>query len=105
MSNPRWLLVALWATMLSLLVACESDNEHFCARYDYVYSQLLDDDELPSYGEMRAQLVLDMSDPKKDKQQAKFMLFVLDDWQSELVQPGETPRESCMRIERWQQYL
>ena len=38
-----------------MLSACESDNEHFCSKYEYVYKQL-NDPELPTYGEMKEQL-------------------------------------------------
>ena len=86
-----------------LLVACESDNEHFCARYQYVYNQLLEDD-LPSYGEMKSQLMENLANPKKDKEQARFMLFVLEDWYSEIKPEGEDSRAFCLRIQRWQGY-
>lgn len=88
---------------LLLLAACESDNEHFCARYQYVYNQLLEDD-IPPYGEMKQQLVINLSDPKKDEQQAKFMLFVLEDWYSEFKPEHESPQAFCLRIKRWEQY-
>lgn len=89
--------------LLLPLLSCESDNEHFCARYKYVYNQLLDDD-LPPYGEMKQQLLENMSNPKKEKEQAKFMLFVLDDWYFELKPEGEETKAFCMRINRWKQY-
>ena len=85
-----------------LLGACESDNEHFCARYRYVYNQLLVDD-LPSYSEMKQQLIIDMGNPNK-REQAKFMLFVLEDWYSELKPDNEEPQAFCMRLERWKAY-
>ncbi len=89
--------------MLFLLTACESDNEHFCARYQYVYNQLLEDD-IPPYGEMKQQLMENLATPKKDKDQARFMLFVLEDWYSELKPGHEDSREFCMRIKRWEAY-
>ena len=93
-----------WLAVLLALVACESDNEHFCARYHYVYSQLLDEKELPSYVEMRQQLILESRDPKKNQDQARFMLFVLEDWHLEIKPDGESPREFCMRFQRWNAY-
>ncbi|ARN72755.1 hypothetical protein [Oceanicoccus sagamiensis] len=99
----RLLLKGLLLMAVILLAACESDNEHFCARYQYVYNQLLEDD-LPSYGEMKSQLMENLNNPKKDKEQAKFMLFVLEDWYSEMKTPEEDTREFCMRIQRWQAY-
>lgn len=87
------------------LVGCESDNEHFCARYHYVFSQLLEQGaELPPYAEMRAQLLKDMKNPKKKKEQAEFMLFVLEDWNYGLLPEGEEPRAFCMRTQRWSAY-
>ncbi len=85
------------------LVACESDNEHFCARYQYVYDQLLEEGN-PSYLEMKQQLQENSRNPKKNTQQAKFMLFVLEDWNLELKSEGEGSREFCMRSKRWLQY-
>ncbi len=89
--------------ILLLMVGCESDNEHFCARYQYVYDQLLEDD-IPPYGEMKEQLMANLVDPKKDEQQAKFMLFVLEDWYSEFKPEHESSQDFCLRIKRWQQY-
>ena len=91
------------ASVLLVLAGCESDNEHFCARYQYVYNQLLDDD-IPPYSEMKSQLVANMSDPAKEHEQAKFMLFVLEDWYSELKPEHEDSQAFCMRIKRWQNY-
>ena len=89
--------------LLPLLAACEANNDHFCARYRYVYNQLLEEG-VPSYGEMRPQLIASLSDPKKDKEQAKFMLFVLEDWYSEIKPVDESAEDFCMRIKRWQHY-
>ncbi len=87
-----------------LLVGCESKNEHFCARYQYVYDQLLEND-VPDYGEMKSALHETLDNPKKDKDQATFMLFVLEDWRSGIKPQHETSRVFCLRIQRWQQYL
>lgn len=96
----------LAALMLMLLVvACESDNDHFCVRYQYVYNQLLDESEdLPPYGEMKQQLLENMADPKKEYEQARFMLFVLDDWYFEMIPVQEPSRDFCIRMQRWQGY-
>ncbi|WP_101757481.1 hypothetical protein [Oceanicoccus sp. KOV_DT_Chl] len=87
-----------------LLVACESDNEHFCARYQYVYQQLVDEPDLPTYTEMKQKLLADLSAAKQDDDQAKFMLFILEDWHSEMKPQHEDGREFCMRVKRWQYY-
>jgi len=89
--------------LISLLLSCQSDNEHFCARYQYVYEQLLEED-LPPYGEMKQQLLEKIARSKGDGQQSKFMLFVLEDWYSEFKPQGEDPRAFCLRIKRWQHY-
>lgn len=96
-----------WLPLLAVLLmaGCESDNEHFCARYHYVFNQLLQEQELPSYAEMRAQLLQDMKNPKKKKEQAQFMLFVLEDWNNGIRPEGEEPRDFCMRTQRWTAYV
>lgn len=86
-----------------LLAGCESDNEHFCARYNYLYQQLLEDGN-PSYGEMKQQLTATLNDPQKDKDQPRFMLFVLEDWYSEIKPAHETAKDFCLRLQRWQSY-
>lgn len=86
-----------------LMAACETDNEHFCARYQYVYDQLLEDG-LPSYGEMKQQLLADIDNPKKEQEQAKFMLFVLEDWYSGAKPEGEPSKDFCMRFSHWERY-
>ncbi|MEE8058915.1 MAG: hypothetical protein V3T17_13935 [Pseudomonadales bacterium] len=100
MIAPR---LAFLLSLPILLLACESDNEHFCARYQYVYEQLLVDD-VPPYDEMKLTLVDNLSNPKKDKGQAKFMLFVLEDWYSGFKPEHEPAQDFCMRIKRWQHY-
>ena len=100
----RFRLLLALTLVVALLSACESDNEHFCARYNYVYNQLLNEKDLPSYMEMRQQLEMNMKDPKKKKEQAQFMLFVLDDWHNGIKPDGEAPREFCMRVQRWRGY-
>jgi hypothetical protein len=89
--------------LLSLLLSCESDNEHFCARYHYVYDQLLQED-LPPYGEMKQQLLEKIARSKSGDQQSTFMLFVLEDWYLEFKPQGEPSKAFCLRIKRWQHY-
>ncbi|MFT5692758.1 MAG: hypothetical protein ACI92E_002094 [Oceanicoccus sp.] len=96
----RFLLMLM---TLLMLLACKSENEHFCARYQYVYDQLLADDN-PSYSEMRQQLQLNVEDQKKNNHQAKFMLFVLEDWNLEIKPEGEDSKDFCIRSKRWEQY-
>ena len=90
-------------SMVVLLSACEPDNEHFCARYQYVYDQLLEDG-LPSYGEMKQQLLADIDNPKKEQEQARFMLFVLEDWYLGAKSDTESSKDFCMRLSRWERY-
>lgn len=94
----------LLAITILAMVGCESDNEHFCARYQYLFRQLLDQKDLPSYAEMRAQLLRDMKNPNKKTEQAQFMLFVLEDWNNGLLAEGQQPRELCMQLQRWTAY-
>lgn len=97
------LLRCCYLGLVLIASACESENEHFCARYQYVYDQLQAED-LPNYSEMKERLLADMDDSKKKREQAKFMLFVLEDWRSGLRQEQESSRDLCMRIKRWQHY-
>lgn len=99
MVNSRMLVLLVMA----LLLGCESDNEHFCARYQYVYNQLLVDN-LPTYSEMKQSLQDNLANPKKDKDQARFMLFVLEDWYSGMKPEAEPARDFCLRMKRWQGY-
>ena len=89
--------------VLFLLSGCSSDNEHFCARYAYVYDQL-DDPTLPTYGEMKSQLLAKMAREKGDDDQSKFMLFVLEDHHNRINVGGEDAQAFCMRIKRWESY-
>jgi hypothetical protein len=96
----RYSIVGL---LLICTLACTPENEHFCARYQYVYQQLLEDG-LPSYGEMKQQLMAELNKPDKDKDQSRFMLFVLEDWHAELKPEQEPARDFCMRLQRWKAY-
>ena len=99
--NKGWLAIV---AMVWLVAGCESDNEHFCARYQYVYKQLLEEPDLPSYSEMKLQLQHDLEKADHEDDQAKFMLFVLEDWHAEIRPEHEDIREFCMRVKRWQYY-
>ena len=90
--------------LIGWLAGCADENEHFCARYEYLYTQLETGKDLPSYSEMKQALLADMADPGKKTDQAKFMLFVLEDYHSEFKPYGESARDFCLRIKRWEQY-
>ncbi len=90
------------AGVLPLLSACESDNEHFCARYQYVYKQLLEPG-LPPVSEMRAELQRKLV-KASDDDHARFMLFVLNDYDRQLKPDGEDVRDFCLRRQVWQRY-
>ena len=94
------IIIAVIAIMLS---ACTSDNEHFCARYEYVYKQL-DDPELPSYDEMKQALQLEINQRPKDSDQQRFMLFVLEEYHLEIKPGHKSPQAFCMDTKRWQYY-
>jgi hypothetical protein len=86
------------------LVACSSENQSFCSRYQYLYDQLQEEEDLPTYGEMRQKLTDEINDPSKDKDQSQFMLFVLEDWHSGRKPSQETAKDYCLRTERWKAY-
>jgi hypothetical protein len=87
--------------VLVLLSSCTDDNEHFCAKYSYLYEQL-DEPGLPSYGEMKEKLVDEIT--RKNSDHSKMMLFVLEDHHLGLKQGHETAQEYCLRMQRWQFY-
>ena len=96
-------LKAIVIICVIFLSACESDNEHFCARYEYVYNQL-NDPELPSYNEMKQQLQKEIDERAGDNDQQKFMLFVLEDFHIEIKPQHLTPQVFCLESQRWQYY-
>ena len=95
----RIISISLLAT---LLTACTDDNEHFCARYDYLYEQLVSESDLPSYAEMKLSLQHEID--QKSNDQSKIMLFVLEDFYIDLKPEGEEAFDTCMRLKRWQAY-
>lgn len=86
-----------------MLSACESDNEHFCAKYAYVYDQLNDPD-LPSYGEMKQQLEKEIAERPGDHDQQKLMLFALEDHHIEIKPAHLEAKAFCLQSERWKYY-
>lgn len=88
--------------LIALLSACTDDNEHFCARYDYLYEQLVSEPDLPSYAEMKLSLQQEIA--QKSNDQSKIMLFVLEDFYIGLKPEGEEAFDTCMRLKRWQSY-
>lgn len=89
---------------ISALFGCESDNEHFCAKYSYYYRQLTQPGLIP-YRDIGDQLRADLVDPKKDPDQAKIALFVLNDIVSEIKPAGVSPKDYCMRSKLWENYF
>lgn len=100
---PRKIII-IKILLLMLLSACADDNEHFCARYAYLYQELETEPNLPSYGEMKQALLADINNPKKDSDKPRFMLFVLEDHFSEMKPAGEDAQAFCMRMKRWEYY-
>lgn len=95
----RLLLISL---LVSILSACGDANEHFCARYNYLYDQLASESDLPSFAEMKQSLLAKIA--KDDNDQAKMMLFVLEDFHIALKPHGEEAYDTCMRLKRWHGY-
>lgn len=90
--------------MVMLLGGCSSDNEHFCARYQYVYKQL-NDASLPSYNELKERLISDINKKKDDNDNEKFMLFVLEDFHSGIKPQDLEVKQWCLEAERWKKYF
>jgi hypothetical protein len=89
--------------LLSVVLACTSDNEHFCMRYEYVYEQL-EDPNAPPLAEIWEQLEMDLKDPDKDHNHTKMMIFVVKEFETGLKPEDESSQDYCMRRERWQAY-
>ena len=95
----RLLLISLFMALLS---ACGDANEHFCARYNYLYDQLTSESDLTSFTEMKQSLLEKIANDDSDK--AKMMLFVLEDFHIAIKSEGEEAFDTCMRLKRWQSY-
>lgn len=89
--------------LTGFFVACTSDNEHFCVRYEYLYTQL-DDPDVPPFSEIYSQLQQDLKDPNKDKNHTKMMLFVLKEFQQGIKPDHESAKDYCVRRKRWEAY-
>lgn len=87
---------------LAAVAGCSSDNEHFCTRYQYLYQQL-GDATLPPYAQLRAALHNEIQSEGGSDKRSEMMLLALDDYYYEVVPYGESPKEYCMRVKRWQQ--
>ncbi len=95
-----WILVVF---VFTVLLGCESKNEHFCSKYSYFYEQLTAPGILP-LSELRRQLEADIRSSNADQERAKMALFVLADVEVGIKPLQETPREYCMRRQLWQRY-
>lgn len=85
------------------LVSCADENQHFCARYQYVYSQL-DDPELPSYETLKFQLIKKIAEDKAGSDHEQFMLFVLEDYQLGIKNSNQSSKSYCLDNKRWLHY-
>lgn len=85
-----------------VLLGCESENEHFCAKYQYFYRELTAPGILP-LRDLREQLEKDFA-KSPDSDRTKMALFVLDDIEADIKPKAEEPREYCMRRQRWTRY-
>jgi hypothetical protein len=85
-----------------ILVGCESENEHFCAKYQYFYRELTAPGILP-IRDLREQLEKDLA-KSPDSDPTKMALFVLNDIEADVKPEAEEPREYCMRRQRWTRY-
>lgn len=89
--------------LVGLLAACASDNEHFCVRYEYLYTQLNEPD-VPPFSEIYSQLQSDLKDPSKDKNHTTMMLFVLKEFEQGIKPEHESAKDYCNRRKRWEAY-
>ncbi|BFM16444.1 hypothetical protein R50073_26270 [Maricurvus nonylphenolicus] len=85
-----------------MLVGCESENEHFCAKYQYYYRELTAPGILP-IRDLREQLEKDLA-KSPDSDPTKMALFVLNDIEADIKPEAEEPRDYCMRRQRWTRY-
>lgn len=81
-----------------ILIGCESDNDHFCAKYSYYYTELTQPDILPLF-EIRKQLTAELE--KKPSDKTRMMLFVLNEIEAEVKPDSETAQVYCQRRARW----
>lgn len=81
-----------------ILIGCESDNDHFCAKYSYYYTELTQPDILPLF-EIRKQLTAELE--KKPSDKTRMMLFVLNEIEVEVKPDSETAQAYCQRRARW----
>jgi hypothetical protein len=86
--------------LLFLMASCTPENEHFCARYAYVFDQL-SEPGLPSYNEMKQQLVKEIEEKPSVADKSGFMLFVLEDYHLEIKPDHLKAKQFCMESKRW----
>jgi len=94
----RGLLIFL---VVVLLQGCESDNDHFCAKYSFYYGELTQPGILPRQA-IRQQLEKKLSLHGSDK--TKMMLFVLNELDADVKRESEPAQEYCLRRQRWKAY-
>lgn len=86
-----------------LLSACASDNEVFCSKYQDLYDEL-EGGDTPDYSEIKEYLLAELGDPKKDHDEPRFMLFVLEDFHIRRKPANESAKEYCLKVKRWKHY-
>lgn len=89
--------------LLTVLLSCESDNEHFCSKYQFYFNRLTEPGVLP-FSQLKPQLKKDLKKNSKAADDAKMALFVIQDIEIGLKKDSETARDYCMRRQRWQGY-
>lgn len=96
-----YLLAFLICTLI--FSGCTNENEVFCSRYISLYKELQGGD-VPGYWEMRDALNERLADPNANHEEARFMMFVLDDFFHKPKIKDESPKDYCMRRELWLKY-
>lgn len=88
----------IWLVLIVFTLGCESDNDHFCAKYSYYYTELSAPDLMPK-ADIRRQLEADLK--KKPSDKTRMMLFVLDEMQAHVKPDAEPAQNYCQRRQRW----
>ena len=86
-----------------LITACESENDHFCAKYSYYAKELTRPGNLP-FRDIKAQLRSALEDEGKDHDQTRIALFVLEDIENDIKAADESAIAFCKRRKRWEHY-
>lgn len=92
-----------FALIAVMMVACQSDNDHFCAKYSYYYRELTKPGIMP-LTDIERQLMDELRSGDKDPDKTKMALFVLRDVADQMKPSGEEAQDYCQRLKLWQRF-